>query len=120
MNLVLKTCVLPFGKQAGIVCDDLAQRSHPRPLALGKILQNVIVNPVLIARVTDAKTHATVIVADMRADRAQPIMSGIAATGLDSQLGGGKIELVVEDDDVAQSEFIELCGFGDGTSRTRS
>src|SRR3546814_8446200 len=56
----------------------------------------------------DAAGHAAkVAAAQMRLDAAQPVMAGMAAAALDPHLGGGKVDLVVEDDDLCGRELEE-------------
>ena len=83
---------LPSISSAGVVGDDFAQRLHPGPLALGEILQHVVLHQLLVARMADAHAHAPIVVADMRGDRAQAVVAGIAAACFQSHLAGRQFE----------------------------
>src|SRR5690242_15465070 len=71
---------------------------------------------ILDTGVTDPEPHAAILVADMRADRAQPVMAGDAATHLDPHLGGRKLELVLKHGDFAGAELEEIRGFLHGAT----
>ena len=75
-----------------------------------------MLDQILGARMTDADAHPPVIVADMRGDRAQAIVSGDAAADLDPHLAGRQLDLVVEHGDVGRRELIELRRLGDGAA----
>ena len=62
----------------------------------------------------DADAHARVVVADVRGDRAQAVVAGIAAAGLDLQLGRRQVDLVVEDVDVVLGDLEIALGLADG------
>ena len=79
-----------------------------------------MLDQILGARMTDADPHPTVIVADMRGDRAQAIMAGDAAADLDPHLAGRQLDLVVEHGDVGRRELVELRRLGDGAAAIRS
>src|SRR5262245_37422068 len=53
----------------------------------------------------DADAHAPVVVLDMRRDRAQAVVAGVATTRLDPELGRGEVDLVVEHVDVALADL---------------
>ena len=106
MHLVLEARILALRQHLGIVGDDVAQRLDPRALALGEIAEHVRMHQFLHARMTDAEPHALVVVADMRADRAQAVMPRDAAADLHAHLGGRQLDLVVEHRDVAQSGIL--------------
>src|SRR5262245_60493995 len=57
---------------------------------------------------SDADAHAPILVADMRRDRAQSVMAGDAAAGLDPHLAGRKVDLVVHHHDVGEPELVEM------------
>src|SRR5262245_54209409 len=65
----------------------------------------------LDARMTDAKPHAAIVVADMRGDRAQAVMAGDAAADLDAHLGRRQFEFVLEHGDIACRDLVEVGGF---------
>src|SRR5581483_1511516 len=88
MHLVLERGVLAGGEQAGSVRHRLAQRRHPRGIVFGEIRQYVVVHELLDAGVTDAEPHPAIIVADMRGERAQAVVTGNAAADLHPHLRG--------------------------------
>src|SRR6185437_5585552 len=90
---------------------DRAQRLNPRHFVPGEVLQDVMLSHVLVAGMADAEAHAAIFVADMRRDRTQAVVAGIAATGFYPQLARRQIEFVVENDDVRFSELVEMRGF---------
>ena len=50
---------------------------------------------------------APVVVADRRVDRAEAVVAGRAAAGLDADLAGRQVDLVMDDDDVAGLDLVE-------------
>ncbi len=56
----------------------------------------------------DPDAHAPIVVADMGGDRAQPVVAGAAAAGLDPHLAGREIDLVVQHHDVGQAELVKI------------
>ena len=56
-------------------------------------------HPRFLAGMTDADAHPAIIGTERRGDRAGAIVAGIAAAGLDLELGGGEIDLVMHDDE---------------------
>src|SRR5262249_15689512 len=86
----------------------------PRTFALGEVREHIMFDQVLGARVANADAHPPVIVADMRGDRTQAVVSGDAAADLDPYLAGRQLDLVVENDDVADRKLIKLRRVGDG------
>src|SRR5262245_40637642 len=111
MHLVLEARILAFRQQLGVVRDDGAQRFDPRPLVLGEVVEHVGLDQVLQAGMPDADAHAPILVADMRRDRAQPVVAGDAAAGLDPHLAGREVDLVVHHHDVGEPELVEMRGF---------
>src|SRR5262249_4076675 len=111
VRLVLKARILAFRQQLGVVRDDGAQSFDPWPLLLGEVAEHVGLNQFLHAGMPDADAHAPIVVADMRRDRAQSVVAGDAAAGLDPHLAGRKVDLVVDHDDVGQPELVEMRGF---------
>ena len=113
MHLVLEARVLSRREQFGVVGDHVAQRFDPRTLALGEVAEHMRMHQLLHARMTDADAHALVVVADMRADRAQAVMARDAAADLHAHLGGRQIDLVVKHRDVAERHLVEMHRLGD-------
>ena len=111
MHLVLKRRVAARREQAGIVGDRLAQRLDPGPVALGEIRQHVAVHQFLDAGMTDPEPHPAIVVADMRGDRAQPVVAGNAAADLDAHLRRRQFEFVLKHGDLAGRELEEVRGF---------
>ena len=89
-------------------------------LVLGEVAEHVRLHQFLDAGMTDTDAHAAVVVADMRRDRAQPVVAGDAAAGLHPHLAGREIDLVVEHDDLGEAELVEMRGLADRAARTRS
>ena len=116
MNLVLKTRILALRDQIGIVRDDVAQRRHPVLLALGEIVEHVGMDQILVTRVTDTDAHPPILIADMRADRTQAVVTCDAAADLDPHLGRRQVDFVVKHDDVVDAELVEIRRFRDRAS----
>ena len=112
MHLVLEARVPALGQHLGVVGDDIAQRFDPRPIALGEIAEHVRMYQLLHAGMPDAEAHALVVVADMRADRAQAVVPGDAAADLHAHLGGRQFDLVVKHRDVAKRHLVEMHRLG--------
>jgi len=55
--------------------------------------------------VPDADPHPPVIRTEASIDRAQPVVSGIAAAALHAQLTRAQIDLVMDDDDVGRRDL---------------
>src|SRR6185312_2256726 len=91
--------------------DDVAQGLDPGPLAFGEIAQHMRRHHLLDRRLADADAHALVVVADVGGDRAQAVVPGDAAADLHPHFRRGEIDLVVEDDDVADGDLVEARGF---------
>src|SRR5215218_5443227 len=111
VDLVLKAPVLSLGEKGSVVCDDPAQVVDPGPFAFSEITQHMVLHQSLVAGMADAEAYAAILVAAMGRDGAKPVMAGIAAADLHAQLGGRKIELVVEDRHVMQRNFEEVLRF---------
>ncbi len=116
MNLVLEARVLSLRQQLRIVGHDVAQGLDPRPFGLGEVVEHVRVHEVLDARMTDADAHAAIVVADMRGDRAQPVMSGDAAADFHPDFPRREFDLVVENGDAIDAELVEMRGLRDRAS----
>src|SRR5205823_7471033 len=93
MHLVLELRIAIGGEQPGIVCNRLEQRLDPGPIVLGEIGEHVSVHDILqiwmaraqpVARMTYAQPYPAIIVAEMRGDRPEPVVAGIAASNFDS------------------------------------
>ncbi len=116
MHLVLEGRLLARGQQPGVIGHRLAQRLDPRPLRLGEVAKHIGMDQVLEAGVADAEPHAGVVVADMGGDRAQPVVPGVAAAGLDAQLARRQIEFVMEHGNVAKRQLEETHRLADGAA----
>src|SRR4051812_33427524 len=57
---------------------------------------------------TDPEPHPAILVADMRGDRAQPVMAGDAAADLDAHFRRRQFEFVLKHGDLAGSELEEV------------
>src|SRR5258708_9933895 len=111
MHLVLKRRVAAGGEQRSSMGARLAQRLDPGPVALGKIRQHVAVHQFLDAGMTDPKPHPAILVADMRGDRAQPVVAGNAAADLDAHFRRRQFEFVLKHGDLSGGELEEVRGF---------
>src|SRR5882757_5389520 len=60
---------------------------------------------------TDPEPHTAVVVADMRGDRAQPVMTGNAAADLHAYFRQRQFEFVLKHGDVGGTELEEVRGF---------
>src|SRR5512133_1393248 len=107
MHLALEMHVIAFDEEGDFIGCRFAQTFHPRLLALGEIAEYVGIDERLVAGVADAEAHASIIIAHMRGDRAQTVVSGIAAADLHTQLSRREVELVVEHDDVVELDLVE-------------
>ena len=65
VHLVLKTRVFTADEKIDIVGKHTNDRLDPAALALGKIAQHVVLYQILLAGMTNANAHTTVIVSDM-------------------------------------------------------
>ena len=101
--------------------EGLEQRRDPLPIVGGEIPEHMSRDQVLVARMADAEAHPPEIArAELLGDRAQPIVPGDAAAGLDAHLAGREVELVVADHDLRQRQLVEARGFGDRVTGTGS
>ena len=65
----------------------------------------------LDAGMPNTEPHTAIIVADMRGNRAQPVMSGNTATDFYADLGRRQLEFVMEHYDIGDPELEEVRGF---------
>src|SRR5262249_20537323 len=70
-----------------------------------------VVHELLDAGMTDAEPHPAIVVADMRGDRAQAVVTGDAAADFHSHFPRRQLELVLEYGDLAGAELEEVRGF---------
>ena len=56
---------------------------------------------------TDAHADAVIVRADMLVNRPQPIVTSMATTGFDANLGGGQIKLVVEHNHIRRRNLMK-------------
>jgi hypothetical protein len=73
----------------------------------------VRVHEILDAGMPDADPHPAIIIADMRGDRAQTVVSGNAAADLHPHLRRRQFDLVMKDRDAIEAELVKMRGFGD-------
>src|SRR5882724_9092194 len=116
MSLVLKCRVAILRKKARIVRNHIAQRLNPGPIRLGKVAQHIAVHEFLHPRMTDPKTHAAIVVADVRGDRAQPVVPGDPAADFHAHFRRRQLKLVMEHCDLTDGELEEICSLTDGAS----
>ncbi len=81
-------CLCAYG------AEHVGKRVHFR---LGIIAQNVAVNPVFMAGMTDAKAHAAKVRAEVLINGAQSVVPGMAAALFHLYLERRQVEFVVED-----------------------
>src|SRR5271165_5294539 len=117
MDLVLEARILILDQQRRSVGHGATEGVHPAQFRLRKVAQHEIMNQRLVSGMADAEPHAPVVVADMRADRAQTVVSGVAAADLHPDLCGRKIELVVKDRKGARVELVKTQRFADASAR---
>src|SRR3981189_1208469 len=117
MHLVLERRIAVRHQQSGTIRDRLAERDDPGTFVLGEIGQYVAVHQLLDAGVADPEPNAAVVVADMRRDRAQTVVSGNAAADLDAHLGGRQFDLILKHGDLACRQLEEMRGLLNRTPR---
>src|SRR5262245_13094541 len=100
MDAVLQGREIAATDQVGLERQGVDEILGERQLGLGEIIEDVMVDQSLLAGMADAEPDAVEGRTDMRADRAQAIVPGMAAAGLGADLAQGQIELVMEDDDL--------------------
>ncbi len=108
MNLVLERRVAAFRDKPRIIGNRLAQRLDPGLVRLGEVAENVAVHQFLDTGMTDAESHPAIIIAEMRGDRAQSVVTGNAAADLHPNLCGRQLQLVVKHGDVAEADLEEI------------
>src|SRR5215218_3273675 len=96
MDLVLKARLAARYKQTRMFGYGIEQRLEPFAVGFGKVAENMTVNTVPLAGMTDAEPNSVKATADMGIDRTDAIVAGGAAAGLHPNLAGHEIELVVE------------------------
>src|SRR5262245_55261609 len=119
MDAVLQRCEIAATDQIGLDRHGANEILGERQLGLGEIVEHVVVDQGLLAGMADAEPDAVEVGADMRLDRAQAIVPGMAAAGLGADLAQRQIELVMEDDDVVRRDLEEAGGLAE-RDRNRS
>ena len=104
------------GERRRALGDAAEQVVDPVGVGLGEVAEDVVRDQALVAGVADAEADAGEVGADVGADRADAVVAGGAAAGLDPHPAGGEVELVVEDDGVAGLELVELQRRPDGVA----
>ena len=104
------------GERGGAVGDAAQQVVEPLGVAPGEIAEDVVGDQALVAGMTDAEADAGELRADMGGDRAQAVVAGVAAAGLDPDPAGREVELVVQDDHLGGLELVELQRGADGVA----
>ena len=87
------------------VADPAQHIIQPVRIRLGEIAQHIARHRVLVARMTDAEADAVIIRPDMGMDRAQPVVTRMAAASLQPHLAGSKVDLVMKDDDIGRGQL---------------
>src|SRR3954454_3275073 len=111
MHLVLECGIAVRREQPGIVGNSLAEGLDPATVTFGEIRQHVAVDQFLYAGMANSQPHAPILVANMRGDRTQPVVTGDAAANLDAHLGWRQFELVLKHRDFVCSELEEIRSF---------
>src|SRR5208283_148020 len=117
MDLVLEARILILDQQRRSVGHGATEGVHPAQFRLRKIAQHEIMHQRLVSGMADAEPHAPVVVADMRADRAQIVVSGLSAADLHPDLGWRKIEFIVKDRERARVELVKAERLADAPAR---
>ena len=83
-----KTRLIARSEPGRCIRDGVEHRIEPFRVGLGEVVQHEMHHRVLGARMADADAHAHVLVADVSGNRAQSVVPGVAAAGLDLDLAG--------------------------------
>ena len=98
-----------MGRTLGYAAQQIVQ---PGLIGLGEIMQHIIGHRILVAGMADAQPHPAVGIAQMRMDRTQAVVPGMAAAILHPAFAGGKVQLVMQHHDVGQIQFVKPQGCG--------
>lgn len=104
-DLVHELRVLALHQHRGIVGDGLEQERKPGLVGLGEIAEHMRVDQILDPRMADTEPQTAVFLAAMGVDGLDAVVPAVAAAGLDPGLAGGKVQFVIDDDDVLWREL---------------
>ena len=104
-NQLLKFLQLVRRQQFRSSADAVQRGIKPLQLAFREVFQNVRNHQILAAWMSDADPHAQKFSADMPLNRFQSVVAAASAAGLRLHFAGRKIDLVVDDDDIAAVEL---------------
>jgi len=104
-----------IGGERGDAVADAAQEVIEPAFDLGfrEIVQNVGRDKFLPPRMADAKAHAVIFGTDMRVDRPQAVVTGMAAACFDAAFAGSEVQLIMKDGDVLRLQLVKAHGFAD-------
>ena len=95
-------------REQGCGFGDRSEHRHkPFLVGFGEIAQHMAVHARFLAGMADADAHAAIIGPERRGDGAQAIIARVAAAGFHLQLAGGEIDLVMDDDERCERQFVE-------------
>src|SRR5215208_652729 len=116
MDLVLKARRAAGDKQTRMFGYGIEQRLEPFAVGFGEVAENMAVNTVPLAGMADAEPNPVKAAADMGVDRTDAIVAGGTAAGLNPNLAGHEIELVMEHIDVGALALEITHGFADAAA----
>src|SRR5688572_4388029 len=116
MDAVLQRREIAAAEQIRLDRDGVDKILGKRQLGLAEIVEDVMMDQRLLAGVADAEPDAVKGRPDMRLDRSQAVVPGMAAAGLGADLAQGKIELVMKNDDLLRRDLEEAGSLADGAT----
>jgi len=93
------------------------QTFQPVPVGLGKIVQDMARNEILVPRMADSQSDTPVVGADMAVDGPQAVMPRMSPARLDPRLAGRKVDLVMKYRHIGGGEFVEPHGLAHRLTR---
>ena len=99
------------------IANAIEQGCKPILIHLGKVAQHKACYGILMTGMTDAHADAVIVRADMLVNRPQPVVSSMATTGFDTDLGGGKIKLVVEHNHIRSVDLMKPSSLANSLTR---
>ena len=105
MNAILKRREIPLPDQVRLGRDSLNELLGKCHLGLAEVVEDIVVNQRFLAGMADAEPQPMEIRTDMRRDRAQAIVPGMAAAGLGPDLAERQVQLVMQNDDIARRNW---------------
>lgn len=99
------------------IADTAQQIIQPALVGFGKIMQHIARDPVLVARMPDAKADPGVSVTNMLVKRAQPIVASVTSAGFEPAFAGYQVQLIMENNDIRRGEFVKPHCLANGLAR---